>query len=80
MKRAEPRLTAPMATAELGKAADHHGVHDGHAHPAEFGGEREESEAERVGRIFCGVGLEATWHLVEKVLRATAQRSKFERR
>jgi hypothetical protein len=30
----------------VGKTADHHGVNDGHAHPADFGEDERESEAE----------------------------------
>jgi hypothetical protein len=30
----------------VGKAADHHGVHDGHAHPAKFGENQGERQAE----------------------------------
>ena len=30
----------------IGKAADHHGVHDDHAHPADFGEDERKSEAE----------------------------------
>ena len=30
----------------VGKAADHHGVHDDHAHPADFGEDEREGEAQ----------------------------------
>jgi len=37
------------------KAADHHGVHDDHAHPAEFGEDERKGEAQR-GRKFAAQG------------------------
>lgn len=40
----------------VGQASDHHGVDDGHAHPAEFGKDQRESEAERRADFRC-VGL-----------------------
>ncbi len=53
MKMLEPRLTAPIAVALSGKMADHDGVNDGHAHPAEFGEHQRQGEAQRGGKFFA---------------------------
>ena len=40
----------------VGQAADHHGVDDGHAHPAEFSEDQRKGEPER-GAHFCAQSL-----------------------
>ena len=37
----------------VGQAADHHGVDDGHAHPAEFGEDEREREAQSGGELLA---------------------------
>ena len=50
----------------VGQTADHHSVHYGHAHPAEFGEDEREREAE-CGAHFAEVRLEAGGHGVKEV-------------
>ncbi len=42
----------------IGKMADHHGVHDGHTHPAEFGEHQRQGEVHR-GREFFAKSFQA---------------------